>query len=60
MADVFLNLWNANEVVREMCKKSWKEDPSSSNMANKPKHCSKLKNSTFTIFIHPFDGNSGS
>ena len=29
------------------------EDPSTSNMVNGPKHCWKLNDSTFTIFIDP-------
>ena len=35
------------------------EDPSTSNMGNGPKHCQKLKDSTFTIFIDPCERNSG-
>ena len=35
------------------------EDPLSSNKVNGPKHCSKLNNSIFTIFIDLFEGNSG-
>ena len=33
------------------------EDPSTSNMVNGPKHCSKLSDRTFTIFIDPCVGN---
>ena len=42
------------------CLKSpvWK-DPSKSNTVNGPKHCSKLEESTFTIFIDFCEGNSG-
>ena len=29
------------------------EDTSASNMVNEPRHCSKLNESTFTIFIDP-------
>ena len=32
-------------------KSSVSEDPLTSNMVNGPKHCSKLSNRTFTIFI---------
>ena len=35
------------------------EDPSTSNMGNGPKHCQKLNDSTFTIFIDPCERNSG-
>ena len=35
------------------------EDPSTSNMVNGPKHCWKLKDSTFTTFIDPCQNNSG-
>ena len=33
------------------------EDPSESNMVNRPKHCSNLNHSTFTIFIDQCEGN---
>ena len=33
------------------------EDPSKSNMVNAPKHCSNLKDSTFTIFIDHWEVN---
>ena len=32
-------------------KSPFSEDPSKSNMVNAPKHCSNLKDSTFTIFV---------
>ena len=36
----------------EQCLKSpFLEDPSKRNMVNAPKHCSKLKDSTFTILL---------
>ena len=36
----------------DQCLKSFvSEDPSKNNMVNAPKHCSNLKNSSFTIFI---------
>ena len=35
------------------------EDPSTSNMVNRPKQCSKLNESIFTIFIDPCEDNSG-
>ena len=34
------------------------EDPSTGNMVNVPKHCSNLNDSTFSIFIDHFEGNS--
>ena len=33
------------------------EYPSKSNMVNAPKHCSNLKNSTFTIFLDHWEVN---
>ena len=43
----------------EQCLKSpFSEDPSKSNMVNAPKHCSNLKDSTFTIFIDHWEVNS--
>ena len=33
------------------------EDPSKNNMVNVPKHCSNLKNSSFTIFIVHWEVN---
>ena len=35
------------------------EDCSTSNMVNGLKHCSKLNDSTFPIFIAPFEQNAG-
>ena len=44
----------------DKCLKSpFSKDPAGSNMVNWPKHCSKLDHSTSTIFIDPFEGNSG-
>ena len=34
------------------------ENPSTSNMVNGPKDCSKLSDRTFPIFIDPCGGNS--
>ena len=34
------------------------EDPSKSNMVNAPKHCSNLKDTSFTIFIDHCEGHS--
>ena len=35
------------------------EDPSTGNKLNELKHCSKLNDSTFNVFIDPCEGNSG-
>ena len=35
------------------------EDPSTSNMVNRPKQCSKLNESIFTIFTDLCEDNSG-
>ena len=32
-------------------------DSPTSNLVNRPKHCSKHSDSTFTIFIDPCEGN---
>ena len=34
------------------------EDPSTNNMGKGPKHCSKLNDRNFTIFIGPCEGKS--
>ena len=36
-------------------KKPFSLDPSKRNMVNAPKHCSNLKDSTFTIFIDDWE-----
>ena len=42
------------------CLKSFlSDDPSRSNMVNKPKHYCNLNNSTFTIFIYHCEDNYG-
>ena len=35
------------------------EDPSTNNKVNGPKHCSKMNDSTITIFIDPCEHSSG-
>ena len=42
-----------------MSKSPVSEDPSTSNMVNKPKRYAKLSDSTFTIFIDLCESNSG-
>ena len=56
-ADVFLNFWTRNRCLDRCLKSPVSEDPSTSNMVNEPKHCSKLDDITFTIFIDPCDNN---
>ena len=46
-----------NTSLNKFLKSSVSEDPSTSDMVNGPKHCSKLNNSTFTIFIGPCEDN---
>ena len=42
----------------DQCLKSpFSEDPSKSNMANAPSHCSHFKDSTFTTFIDHWEVN---
>ena len=40
-------------------KSPFSEDPSKRNMVNAPKHCSNLKNSTFTNFVDHWEVNCG-
>ena len=59
LADVFLNfrLW---EAWLDKCLRSpVSEDSATSNIVNRLKYCSKLNDSTFTIFIDTCAGNSG-
>ena len=39
--------------LRKCLKSPVSEDPSTSNMVNKPKHCSKLIDSTFVYLLIP-------
>ena len=42
----------------DKCQKSpTSENPSTSDMVNGPKHAWNLNDSTFTIFIDPYEGN---
>ena len=42
----------------DQCLKSLvSEHPSKTNMVNEPKHCSNFKDTSFTIFIDPCEGN---
>ena len=51
--------WVSVRCLDKYIKGSVSEDPSTSNMVNGPKHCTKLNDSTFTILIHPCEANSG-
>ena len=42
-----------------MSKKSRFRGPFTSNIVNGPKHCSKLNDTTLTMFIDPCEGYSG-
>ena len=59
IADVFFNLRTLKDVIRQMSKKSRFRGPFTKNMVNGPKQSSKLKSSTFIIFIDPWERNSG-
>ena len=57
IADVFSNLW---KTWLDKCLKSLlSKEPSTRNMVNERTHCSKLNDSTFTMFINNCEGNSG-
>ena len=43
--------------LSQRLKSHFSEDPSKSNMVNANKHCSNLKDSTFTIFIDHWEVN---
>ena len=54
-------IYELSKVWLDKCLKSpVSEDSSTNNMGNGPEHCAKLNDSTFTIFIDPCEGNSGS
>ena len=58
--DGVMSFWNygLRKTWLEKCLKTpVSEDPSTSNMGNGRKHCSKLKDSIFTIFIDHCEGN---
>ena len=59
IADVFLNFRLRKTWLDKCVKSPVPKDPSTSNMVNGLKHCSKLNDSTFTIFIDNYAGNSG-
>ena len=59
LAHAFLNLQTPKNVVRLMSKTPLSENLSTSTKVNRPKHCSKLNDSTFTIFTDPWKGNPG-
>ena len=43
--------------LNQCLKSLFSEYPSKTNFVNAPKHCSHLKDSTFTIFIHHWECN---
>ena len=58
--DLFLNLRTLKDMVKKISLKSpVSEGPSSINMVNGPKHFWNLNDSTFAIFIDPYEDNSG-
>ena len=67
ISNIFKNdVTHTADVILTLCKK-WidkclrspvSDYPGKSNMVNGPKHCSKLNDSTFTIFIDPCEGHS--
>ena len=58
IADVFLTLWPRNTWLEKFLKSHVLEDPSVGNMVNGLKQCSKLNDSTFTMFIDLCEGKS--
>ena len=54
----FWSHWLRKMWLDKYLKRSFSEDHSRSNMVNVLKHCSKLNGSTFTVLIHPCEGNS--
>ena len=58
---MFLRSYGLRKTWLDKCLKSpIVEAPLTSSMVNEPKHCSKLNNSIFTIFIDSSERNSGS
>ena len=55
IADVFPKLRTPKNMVRTMPKSPVSEDPTKSNMVNAPKHCSNLREHSFTIFINHWE-----
>ena len=58
IADVFLKLRPRKTWLGKFLKSQVSEDPLTGNMVNRLKQCSKLNDSTFTIFIDPCEGKS--
>ena len=56
---MYIRIYGLRNTWLDNCLKSpVSKDPSTINMLNRPKHCSKLNDSTFTIFIDHCAGNS--
>ena len=56
---IFLTYGLRNTWLDRRLENALSEHPSTSNIISGPKHCSKLSDSTFTIFIDLCGGNSG-
>ena len=55
---MYFRTYGLGKMWLDKCLKSpLSEDPSTSNMVNGWKHCSKLNDSNFTIFIDPCEDN---
>ena len=53
----FLNYGLQKTWLDQCLKSPVSEDPSKSNRVNSPKHCSNLKDTSFTIFIDNWEDN---
>ena len=55
---MYFSTYGLQKTWLEECLKSpVSEDPSTTNIVNGPKHCSKLNDSTYTIFIDSCEGH---
>ena len=55
IADVFRNYGLPKTWLDQCLKSPISEDPTKSNMVNAPKHCSNLRDTSFTIFINHWE-----
>ena len=53
----FRNYGLSKTWLDQRLKSTVSEDPTKVNMVNAPKHCSNLKDTTFTIFISHWEAN---
>ena len=58
MADMFLNWRTRKTCLGKRLKSPIEEEPSTSNMVNRPKHYWNLNDRSVTIFIYYCEGNS--